>query len=519
MRQIVILALIGALCYVGEVRSNELIREKRGWFPSLFGTKPQADLKLTTADITPVPVVSADLSHYPIWRVHKYDGVHLVPLSYVLPDDANTLQTNSEKTIPIVVADHRQPSGEIVPTSGPVVSSPQTIEQTETIPQITQPTNEAPEDAANLLQLASEFGITSVSQLPSFDEVASLLGTTTPEQTIEAIQDLASTADGRSLIRSYIEEQGRSKNYEGAASENVQTVVQPETQQNITDDLEVSESLLIKQYLNSFGGVANQDTIQMPIDQAQDPIVEPEIAAAPVEYDEVEADIPSSGPISRFFQWTRTLNPFGQRNRNATASTVAEPSQTNVVGATGETTSTNGEQSVNYYSVPIPALPEPAALPEIFGFQQTIPDLPAIHIPYHNIPAYAMRNVEQTNEPGHYVRVQLPVAGFDTHLPIDPAYLAQLKTIQLSPESQTYQLNYPEQVKSAAPSEATPSSTTPSEAQTPIQNTLSFNQSPIVVSDANAESDVQPTQTTANTENVQLDASVQPVAQLLLTTK
>lgn len=510
MRQIALLVLVGAVCCVDLARSDELVREKRGWLPSLFGAKPQAEIKQDTLDVT---AESANLANYPIWRVHKYNGIHLIPLPYQVAHPASALQTKSEQITPVVIADHRQRNGEIDSINGPVVSSPQITESITPMPQINQPT--APTTAsngnpANLLHLANEFGITNASQLPSLREVAGLLGTTTPEETLDAIQEIANTAEGRSLIRSYIEEQDRSGNYEGAASENVETVIQPETRQNVTDDLDVSESLLIQQYLSSFGGVTNQDTDQVPVAQAQDPMMETEVVAAPVEYDEVEADTPTpaAGPISRFFQWTRRLNPFGRRQQSSTPATVAEPSQTNTAKITSETTSSVGEQSVSYHSVPIPSLPDTAALPTIFGFEQVVPDLPAIHIPYHNIPAYAVRNVEQTNEPGHYVRVQLPVAGYESHLPIDPAYLAQLKTIQLSPESQTYQVNYADQLNAAVRS---------SETQTPIENTISFNQRPIVVSDSG---DIQPTQSTVvNTKNIQLDSSMQPVAQLLLTTK
>lgn len=74
----------------------------------------------------------------------------------------------------------------------------------------------------DLIQLGLMLGITDPSQLPSIDEAMNLLGTSSREETIREIRELASTPEGLNLIKMFV---GNSDS--GAASENVPFVVNP----------------------------------------------------------------------------------------------------------------------------------------------------------------------------------------------------------------------------------------------------------------------------------------------------
>lgn len=527
MRQIVYLVvLVGALCFVDSVRSDELVRTKRSWIPSIFGGASQeAETKQTAAAVAPLPVIPtnlANLAQYPIYRVHRYNGVQLVPMPYRVPHPANALQPNSQKATPAVVADHRQPNGGIVSINGPVVSSaqnyypvaafPQNIQPAAQIPQINQPVASTAQISqpiapqahqptaspipsgipANLMELAREYGITDMSQLPSLDEVGNLLGATTPEETIEMIKEMAATEDGRNLIRSFVGGQSSSEDNEEAGSENVETIVEPETQQNSTENLEESESVLIQRYVDSLGAVANQDAVVVPT-----PVSEVVASPAPIASDDVEATTPYPGHMSRIYQWANFLNPFALRQEIEIPQIQADLSQTNAVKAAPTiatpTPTINQKQSVSHQTGPIQSSQQPAPLPQNTGLGQSVPQFPAIR--YHNGQAFLVPNVVKPN--GQYVRINVPVAGYQPQFVVDPSYLKGVPNkLQLSPTPQAAQVNPPKQIKAVVP---LPGAVTPVNVQS---------SHPITT---NGPSSV-PTQSTVNATNISPNFAL-PVAQ------
>lgn len=58
---------------------------------------------------------------------------------------------------------------------------------------------------AELQQLARDFGVRDLRRLPSLDEAQALLGTATADETVQAVLDIAATADGRDLIREFLQ--------------------------------------------------------------------------------------------------------------------------------------------------------------------------------------------------------------------------------------------------------------------------------------------------------------------------
>ncbi|KAL5293356.1 hypothetical protein ACFFRR_011847 [Megaselia abdita] len=57
-----------------------------------------------------------------------------------------------------------------------------------------------------LLEMASQLGFTDkeLSQMPPFEEIKNLAGTTTDEETIEFIKDFMSTEEGRDMVKAFL---------------------------------------------------------------------------------------------------------------------------------------------------------------------------------------------------------------------------------------------------------------------------------------------------------------------------
>lgn len=508
MRKIVLLVLASALICVNVVRADDLVRQKRAWLPPIFGI--QAEEETREADeigdpevvepegIAPEVAAQPDVVYYPVWSVHKYNGVQLAPTQYHVAHHTVAQQTTNDSPARVVVADHRQPAIQTVQNNEVVASNVQTA-QPAPVPQTNQLAASAASNVmpADLIQFAREFGITDFSQLPSLDEVGNLLGSTTPEETIETIREIAATEDGRSLIRSFIEGQGRNADNEVAASENEESVANPEDQQNV--DLDESETLFVPQYADAIG---NQNNFLVPNVYAQNPIQSDATSYDDAESDETEATTPNPGAISRIMQWVNFLNPLALRSEIPIPPTPTVPRPTNTLKTVS--TVTTGEH--NQHTVPIPSLPEPAPLPQIAGFSQSTPQLPPIHIPYRNIPAVFAPNSVKAS--GQYVRVKLPAGGYNpAHLPIDPVYLNaiqnQLQSARVLPTPQATQGTF----------QPINSNVARNIDQTFAQNTISFRQNPIQVADSSVASNVQPLQVTSQAAKDQSNRAL-PVGQL-----
>ncbi|XP_031626022.1 uncharacterized protein LOC116342515 [Contarinia nasturtii] len=394
-QKIVLTVLIAVACVSGTPSES---REKRSnsWWPSFLGggSTPSAEETVETADES-VPYVidnriqSGNLPQlqpgsigqiigkgkvvgnkivYPVWRVHKYQGVHVQPLPYVLEEDVTGLSLSSP--------DSRLPS------STPNVENWLTPE---------------------LIQMAREFGVTDFSKLPSLEDTMNLLGTTTKEETIENIKEFAKDESGRQLIRDFVEGENAQDN-EVAASENIENV---DNNENV-DELNADSTAIINQYALA----PNQLIPQLAtLGTASAQTEERSEAENP---DAVETTTPVSF-FSRVGQWVNFLNPLANREE------IPIPPSANEIGETAEDASDTKIQSKDssQQTIPIPELPSLAPLPTIPGAELPPPALPTAHIPAYVIPNYSKANN------GQYVRVKLPLTGFNPtpQYTIDPKYL------------------------------------------------------------------------------------------------
>lgn len=329
--------------------------------------------------------------HHPIWRVHRYNGVHLQPLPVRFVGGVNGINAISGTGI-------RAPA----PVGAPNFIDQNTIEN---IPSNNNDNDDDDDDSESdsnsnsgnsnnnnnsnkpsstislsqippeLIQIALENGITDPSQI-DIEEVMNLLGTTTPEDTLETIKDIASTEDGRKLIRDFI---GQNK---GSASTKVETVVKP--------DLQAAETIPFAQFL---------------------------LPQAPRSNDEEGESTP--GIFQSVARFANFLNPFG------TGEEIPLPENEEVV-VTDDDEEEIAQPNVDseYATIPLPALPELPPIPELPGAVPPLPELPQIHVPANGL--------VQLPPGGPYVRVRLPLAGFNPtpQIPIDPRYLYQLRSQQ-----------------------------------------------------------------------------------------
>lgn len=315
--------------------------------------------------------------HYPIWRVHKYNGIHLRPLPVSLVQDQQRvdLPTYDEPESNSIGST----DGNKKPASGPI--------------------------PLELLSLAKEFGITDFSQLPDLEEAMNLLGTTTQEETIETIKELAATESGRELIKQFL---GNSRDKEAAASAKEEDTVQGDA------TLNVPQFLLPQQ---GAGGLLSAFVPRNSGDDGEEPS--------------------SSNPniFQRITQIGSFLNPFAGREE------IPLPPTDGDTEAAGEIVSgerepdvilTRNDDVVDADTVAVPSLPELPPLPAINGLNANVPDLPELHIPRH---AIAPRG-------GAYVRVKLPLSGFNPtpSIPIDPKYLYHYQNQLLRQRQQSHLL-------------------------------------------------------------------------------
>lgn len=256
-------------------------------------------------------VKSGDQTIYPVWRVHRYNGIQLQPLP-----------------VAVVPGEQSQYIGL------PQYYQPESIDQNN----IDQDQNEINNESQSpfspaalaglqippeLLSLAQEFGITSISQLP-LDEIANYVGTTDPQETIDIIKDFAATEDGRNQIREFLRANVQNEGRANAKS----------------DDFAADETIPVGQLL-----------------------------PAPLNIDGGSSAPSSSGvfqSIASFF------NPFAGRQE------VEMPANDDVEEDALSTV--DDEQDSSISTAPLPPLPELPPLPQINGLPQE-PKLPDIRIP------------------------------------------------------------------------------------------------------------------------------------------
>lgn len=344
---------------------------------------------------------------YPIWRVHKYNGVHLAPLPVHVVPAPNLPSTNLHATTVV----------ETAPIAADADILPEIESDSDTTADDDTPKKQStPPNPLELLKLARDLGVTDFSKIPDLNEIGSLLGTTTPEETIEAIKEFAATEDGRQLIRDYIQGQSTSENNDVAASEI-----------NENYDLQKgSETNLIPQILGGNSNGGSPFPLNLLTNQQRSASTAEEVNDEGVDSD--EGTTPRSSVLERIGQWTSALNPFAGRQE-----IPIPPIGTDV---------NNAENTIQYSepiepTVPLPSLPKLPLLPNIPALNQPLPELPNIRIPLQYASPYPL--LPQSNGNGQYVRVKLPLAGFNPtpQIPIDAHYLNHarntLQFVQLAP--------------------------------------------------------------------------------------
>lgn len=198
-------------------QSFSLRREKRSFsWPSFFGGSSSTDVvenetPQTVASVQDFQVVPQqhveipiqNLSpgyHYPIWRVHKYNGIELKPMPVSLVRQQHLQQLHTQ--IPYSQLQQWQ---QLHPSQ---LQGQQHESVAARQPQFHSATasNCRPKAAIppELQDLAQQFGIKDASKLPSLEDAMGLLGTTSRAETIQTIKELAATPDGMNLIRQFL---------------------------------------------------------------------------------------------------------------------------------------------------------------------------------------------------------------------------------------------------------------------------------------------------------------------------
>lgn len=373
-----------------ENRIESFIPQNLNSFPDIYSNLPiQANGKVINNEF-----------QYPIWRVHNYHGLHLQPLPISLTQGGSRIQAVNGQTV--------NQELEPVPVVGQELSSqfpsqfPQQFQQQfpqQFQPQSPQSPQSAPASTASgtwlspeLIKMARLFGVTDFSNLPSLQEAMDVLGTTTREETIEAIKEFAATESGRALIRQFVEG-GSSGDNEVAGSE---------AQEVIADADGVGNAQAIDQFqgadtLNQFFYQPLNGDLYSQLATFESGAAQTEAQSENEDPNTIETSTPS-GFFSRIRQWTNFLNPFGNREEipippigGEAADDVEEPLNAN---------------DENQNSVPIPELP-------------ALPPFPVIRVSNRYVPPnlYAS-NSAIVNVNGQYIRVRLPFGGYPT-----PQYL------------------------------------------------------------------------------------------------
>lgn len=455
-------------------------RNKRSfsWLPSFLGGQPAAEEPtILEDDVAPVadnrienipvgqypdanligPIISNgriinNQMHYPIWRIHKYQGLDARPLPiHLVQGGAGNVVAQFPQVNQQIQSGSQQQ--QITPPTSENRLPPSTVEKIESWL--------TPE----LIQMARSYGVKDFSNVPSLESAMDLLGTQTKEETIAAIKEFAATQEGRDLIRQFVE--GQQQDNEAAASENVETVVAPESvdstkavanidqeaaasqDASVTQNVAVTQDAnaqAVKNYENMYAsGSSPMYQYLLPWNQAeliaqypnlgnqgettnQFPLLGrlatlgTEPAKTEAQSEDEEAEVETTTPASffgRVRQWTSFLNPFTGRQE-----IPIPPSENESKDAIATPVSANDEVITNQNTVPIPELPELPSLPSLPGAEQSPPELPNVHIPIRYTPP-ALSNGAIPRVGGPYVRVKLPLDGFNPtpQYAIEPQFL------------------------------------------------------------------------------------------------
>lgn len=359
---------------------------------------------------------------YPIWRVHQYNGIHLKPV------DMSQLP-QSLKTAPEVFPSH-PPAEFDVDGSG----SLQVLQTNDIDPR--QPDSEiASEDGtdlpAELMEMATSLGVTDMSKLPTLNEAMSLLGTTSAAETVSVIRDIASTENGQSLIRQFLQnsEDELSSSEEGdiSASQQQPSVLDVEAE---AAEQEPQESVLNEER-GFFGSVGDALVDRSNADQE----------VIPPTTDDIPAPASNSGGIfsiiTNFFRPAPPTVPLDSLTESTVVAQVTPPAPISVPQLIPSSpfniqssdydkvvrqyygrpvAQLNDAFSASFPTLSLPRLPninQTPNLPSNFQNLPPVPQLPNIRIPTYQSPsAYSPPSSSSHAQPGTYIRVRYPLAAF-----------------------------------------------------------------------------------------------------------
>lgn len=368
--------------------------------------------------------------NYPIWRVHKYNGIHLNPVDmsqlpahlqppHVFPavTDTAAAATNDETNylLPAPVDElHSNDIGSKLPAAA----------GNEELP-------------AELVQMALSLGITDTSKLPSLNEAMSLLGTTSAEETVKVIRDIASTENGMALIRQFLENNDESSEESdiGADQQQQPEVAEVEAPQEPT---EPEQGDLFSSFASTLDRTnSNLDVLQRIVTPAPpasastnnggifsiitnffrpappavslDSLTEPPPTETPPTVPEpVEEAQPALATIQRI------LPPFNIQA--ADYDRIVRQYYGRPVGELRDTF------TASFPTLQLPRLPDYPSSGPVFpaNFQQlpAVPQLPAIRIPTYQAPSNGVAHPPTPGSrtapamPGTYIRVRYPLAAF-----------------------------------------------------------------------------------------------------------
>lgn len=173
-------------------------RHRRGILGKWFGTESNAVVQRQSRPYVDqqvrVHTVNQQVPHYPIWKVHKYNGINLKPLPVsMVPKYHQPVQiTDTVRQVPVAAPEifAEKPTNPFEPI---VVVAPSTPITT---------SSKTQEDIQGIMKLLS---ISDPSQVPSIQEVMDMLGATTQEEAIDTVKEIAATEEGIDLIKSFIE--------------------------------------------------------------------------------------------------------------------------------------------------------------------------------------------------------------------------------------------------------------------------------------------------------------------------
>lgn len=434
---------------------------------SFFGGSSEEEIEQPVS-IPPPQLPPQNVRHYPIWRVHKYKGMDLRPIPVSLVPKPHNFQSQGSIRFP---EPNQYYQG--YPQNNPVrqqVQIPQ-LPQQYPIPQLPKqhqiPPQQIPAVPEELIELAKKLGVNDLSKLPSIDDIMNVLGTTSRTDTIEAINELASTPEGLDLIKSYLAtddndaESSEQKSFFGGPSsldtlphESYELPPQPQLpHENYGIPPQIIQTTQPPQPIPT-QPIPTQPILVQPLPTLPpQPITSEPTTTAPIigfhqkffAHDGVPITEPSFGVLSKITSFPQKLlaqtgipqayervktdggilsnvfhssapNPDFQTTVNRWKSfirlTPDIPEQKIIpVNEIITSASTTTEEPISYVyskSIELPNLPELPKLPIIQGLENVpqIPQIPRVHLPNQfNVPHQSLQ--------GTYTRVRYPLNGFN----------------------------------------------------------------------------------------------------------